>query len=177
MSGYLDNYGAGDERRERVRGRIVKWGAAALAVAAALYFVFHFVIPNLGERSQVARFFQLLTVRDYRQAYAMWGCTEAKPCRDYSFDAFMQDWGPEAAPITSFQVLDGESCGSGVIVDVDAGKAGDKKLWVERKDQVIGSLPPLLEEGRAGGDPCPHVNRIYSFARDLRYRAFGRTYK
>ena len=67
MSGYLDNYGAADVQRERTRGRIVKWGAAALALALALYFVFHFVIPNRGER-EVARFFQLLAARDYRQA-------------------------------------------------------------------------------------------------------------
>jgi hypothetical protein len=170
MSGYLDNYGAVDERRERTRGRILKWGAAALAVAGILYFVFHFVIPNRGERSEAARFFQLLAVRDYKQAYAMWGCTDAKPCRDYPFDSFMQDWGPEATPVTTFEVLDGESCGSGVIVDVDTGKAGDRKIWVERQDHILGSMPP-------GYDRCPHSNRIYNFVRDLRYRIHGKTFK
>jgi hypothetical protein len=100
----------------------------------------------------------------------MWGCTDAKPCRDYSFNSFMQDWGPEATPVAGFEVLDGESCGSGVIVDVDAGKAGDRKLWVERKDRTLGSIPP-------GYDRCPHSNRIYNFVRDLRYRAHGKTYR
>ena len=170
MNGFFDNYGAADAKREHVVRRIVAWSAAALTVAGILYFVLHFVIPNRAERSEVGQFFQLLANRDYKQAYAMWGCTEAKPCRDYSFDAFLQDWGAEATPVATFDVLDGESCGSGVIVDVDAGKAGDRKLWVERKDHVLGSLPP-------GYDQCPHSNRIYTFVRNIRYKVHGRTFQ
>jgi hypothetical protein len=170
MSGYLDSYGAGDERRERIVRRVALWTVATLTIAGALYFVFHFVIPNRGERSQVSKFFQLLAARDYKQAYAMWGCTDAKPCRDYPIRLFMQDWGPDAVPVTTFEVLDGETCGSGVIVDVDAGKAGDRKLWVERKNQELGYLPP-------GFNRCPHSNRIYNFVRNLRYRAHGRTFQ
>ena len=87
--------------------------------------------------------------------------------------AFMQDWGPQTAPVTSVDVLDGETCGSGVIVDVDAGKAGEKKLWVERKDGTLGFLPPTVAEiGR-----CPHGNRIYDLVRDLRYRMHGRKFQ
>jgi hypothetical protein len=170
MSGYLENYGAGSERRERIVHRVVLWTVVTLALAGILYFVFHFVIPNRGEQAQVSKFFQLLAARDYKQAYAMWGCTDAKPCRDYPFRSFMQDWGPDAVPVTTFDVLDGETCGSGVIVDVDAGKAGDKKLWVDRNNQELGYLPP-------GFDSCPHSNRIYTFVRRLRYRAHGRTFE
>jgi hypothetical protein len=170
MTGYLDNYGAGDERRARIVRRVALCVAATLAIAGTLYFVFHFVIPNRGERGQVRKFFRLLEARDYKQAYAMWGCTDAKPCRDYPIRSFMQDWGPDAVPVSAFDVLDGETCGSGVIVDVDAGKAGDKKLWVERKNQELGYLPP-------GFNQCPHSNRIYTFVRNLRYRAHGRTFQ
>ena len=170
MTGYLDNYGAGDEKRERIIHRVILWTAVTLALAGVLYFVFHFVVPNRGEQAQARKFFQLLAAHDYKQAYAMWGCTDAKPCHDYTFAMFMQDWGPAAAPVTTFDVLDGETCGTGVIIDVDAGKAGDKKLWVDRKTQELGSLPP-------GVDQCPHTNRIYTFVRDLRYRAHGRTFQ
>jgi hypothetical protein len=170
MTGYLESYGAGSERRERIVHRVVLWTAVTLALAGILYFVFHFVIPNRGEQARVSKFFQLLGARDYKQAYAMWGCTDAKPCRDYPFRSFMQDWGPDAVPVTTFDVLDGETCGSGVIVDVDAGKAGDKKLWVDRKNQELGYLPP-------GFGSCPHSNRIYTFVRRLRYRAHGRTFE
>jgi hypothetical protein len=171
MTGFFDNYGAGDERRERTVRRVLLWTVAALALAGVLYFVFHFVIPNRGERAQVNRFFQLLAARDYKQAYAMWGCTDAKPCHDYPFRLFLQDWGPDVVPVATFEVLDGETCGSGVIVDVDAGKAGDKKIWVDRKSQELGSLPPGFDQG------CTHSNRIYTLVRRLRYRAHGRTYQ
>ena len=80
------------------------------------------------------------------------------------------DWGPQAVPTGVFQVLDGESCGSGVIVDIDAGKAGDKRLWVERKDGSLSFPPPGMER-------CPQGNRIYDFFRDLRYRMHGRTFQ
>ena len=171
MGGYLGTYGAGEEKRERTIRAILLWAAVALVAAAILLFVFHFVIPNRSERNEVKRFFQLLAAQDYKQAYAMWGCTEAKPCRDYPFTSFMQDWGSQTVPVTSsFQVLDGESCGSGVIVDVDLGKAGDKKVWVERSDRSIGFLPPGMER-------CPQGNRIYDWVRNLRYRMHGKTYK
>jgi hypothetical protein len=173
MSGYLDNYGAADAKREKTVHRVLKWGGLILSVALITWFVFHFVIPNGSQRAEVKRFFQLLEARDYEQAYAMWGCTEAKPCRNYPLDSFMQDWGPKATPVTSIDVLDGESCGSGVIVSVDAGKAGGRKLWVERKSGILGSLPPNVEEvGR-----CPQGNRIYDWVRDLRYKMKGKTFK
>jgi hypothetical protein len=168
--GYLENYGAAGEGRRRMVRRVALWAVSTLALAGILYFVFHFVIPNRGEKAQVRKFFQLLAAQDYKQAYALWGCTDAKPCRDYPLRLFREDWGPAAVPVTTFEVMDGETCGTGVIVDVDAGKAGDKKLWVDQKSQELGSLPP-------GFDTCPHSNRIYTFIRRLRYRAQGRTYQ
>ena len=169
MAGYLDNYGASEKQRAKVTRAIALWGGIALGVAAILLFVFHFVIPNRAEQARVGRFLQLLAARDYKQAYAMWGCTDDNPCRDYRLESFMRDWGPEAFPAGGFEVLDGESCGSGVIVDVDAGKAGDKRVWVERKDGALSFLPP-------GIDRCPQGNRVYDFFRNLRYRMHGRAY-
>jgi hypothetical protein len=86
----------------------------------------------------------------------------------------MQDWGPPAVSIGNFEVLDGESCGSGVIVDVDAGAAGDKKLWVERDSLVLGFTPPWPN---VSPGQCPQGNRIADFVRNLKYRLHGRTYK
>jgi hypothetical protein len=169
MAGYLDTYGAGEEQRAKVVRAIALWGGIALGVAAILLFVFHFVIPNRAEQAKVKRFFQLLAAQDYKQAYAVWGCTDEKPCPEYRLASFMRDWGPEAFPAGGFEVLDGESCGSGVIVDVDAGKAGDKRVWVERKDGALSFLPP-------GIDRCPQGNRVYDFFRNLRYRMHGRAY-
>lgn len=170
MGGYLDTYGAGEEKRETIVRKVIVWVLIALVTAGVLWFIFHYVIPNRSEQAEVNRFFQLLSARDYRQAYAMFGCTDAKPCRDYSLQAFEEDWGAQALPLTTFQVLDGESCGSGVIVTVDTGKSGDKKLWVERKSGILGSMPPGMER-------CPKGNRIYDFIRSIRYRLHGRRFE
>jgi len=170
MAGYLDNYGAAEERRAKIARPIALWGGSALGVALVLWFVFHFVIPNRAEQREVKRFFQLLAAQNYKQAYAMWGCTDEKPCPDYPLASFMRDWGTQAVPPGAFEVLDGESCGSGVIVDADGGKAGDKRIWVESKDGSLSFPPPGMER-------CPQVNRIYDFFRDLRYRMHGRAYQ
>jgi hypothetical protein len=164
MPGYLDQYGAGDERR----ARIIKQTAISVVVLAALGGLLYAFFHNYRQEHQVTRFFAQLAAHDYKGAYALWGCTEAKPCRDYSMPAFLQDWGPQSVPAGDFTVLDGESCGSGVIVDVDAGKGGDKKLWVERGNLLIG-YPPF--------DQCPYRNRISDFFRDIKYRMHGRVYK
>jgi len=161
MAGYLDQYGAGEERREKITKRVVIAVLALLVVGGLVYSIFH----NYPEESQAKRFFNLLQARNYQSAYALWGCTEAKPCRDYPFVEFMKDWGPDVSPVNHADVLDGESCGSGVIVDVDAGKAGDKKLWVERSTHVLG-FPPF--------ERCPQGNRIHDFWRNIRYRLHGR---
>lgn len=170
MGGYLGTYGVGEEKRANILRKIFIVGGVALAVALILWFVFTFVIPNGRERGEVKQFFRLLQAHDYKQAYAMWGCTDAKPCRDYPLKSFMEDWGPQTAPVPTFDVLDGESCGSGVIVTVDTGKQGDKKLWVEKKTGVLGSMPPDMER-------CPQGNRIYDFVRSIRYKLHGRTFE
>ena len=163
MEGYLEKYGAGEERREK----IIKWTVlsllAVLIVGGLLYGIFR----DYPEERQTGRFFQLLEQHKYQQAYPLWGCTTpaASACHDYSFTDFMKDWGPDVAPVSSADVLDGESCGSGVIVDVDAGKAGEKKLWVERNTHFLG-FPPY--------DRCPQGNRLHDYWRNIRYRFHGR---
>jgi len=117
MSGFLDNYGAGEERREN----IVKKGLIALAVlivaGASLLFIFH----NIRQEHQLKQFFSLMAAHDYKAAYAMWGCTEAKPCAGYSMAAFMQDWGPQKGDPASYRITRSRSCGSGVILNVNFG--------------------------------------------------------
>jgi len=163
MAGYLDQYGVVEERREKIIKRVVIWLLALLAAGGLLYAFFH----NYPEERQARRFFDLLEKRDYHAAYVLWGCTDAnaKACSDYPFAEFMKDWGPEVSPVNSADVLDGESCGSGVIVEVDAGRAGDKKLWVERDTHILG-FPPF--------ERCPEGNRIHDFFRNVRYRLHGR---
>lgn len=163
MAGYLDQYGKGDERREKITKRIVVAAIVVLLAVGLSYAFFH----NYPEEHQAKRFFDLLAKHDYQGAYTLWGCTTpgAKACQDYPFSDFIKDWGPEASPVNTVDVLDGESCGSGVIVDVDTGRAGDKKLWVERNTRFL-SFPPF--------ERCPQGNRIHDLWRNIRFRLQGR---
>jgi hypothetical protein len=163
MAGYLDHYGAGDARREKITRWVVITTIGILVLGGLAYAG----LRDYPEERQVGRFFDLLRAHNYQQAYTLWGCTAAgdRACHDYPFADFMKDWGQEAAPVSRAEVLDGESCGSGVIVDIDAGQAGEKKLWVERETHFLG-FPPF--------ERCPQGNRLHDLWRNIRFRFQGR---
>ena len=143
MAGYLDTYGAGVDRRIKLIKTSVIAVVAAVALGAVLFYIFH----NYSEEQRVKQFLAALSAKDYRVAYRMFGCTEAKPCTAYAFDKFMEDWGPAAGHDPSHaRVTRSLSCGTGVILTVDYGQQRQEKLWVERKDKTIG-FPPF--------DVCP----------------------
>jgi len=139
MAGYLDQYGAGEARREKIIKTLVISLVALVAAVGALFFIFH----NYREERQVKEFFNHLASRDYKAAYALFGCTDTKPCRDYAFGQFMEDWGPGSGRNnpSNFRISRSRSCGSGVILTVDFGKDQQEKLWVERKDMTVGFSP------------------------------------
>jgi hypothetical protein len=143
MAGYLDTYGAGVDRRIKLIKTAVIALVAAVALSAVLFYIFH----NFREEQRVKQFLAALSAKNYREAYRMFGCTEAKPCTAYAFDKFMEDWGPAAGHDPSHaRVTRSLSCGTGVILTVDYGQQRQEKLWVERKDKTIG-FPPF--------DVCP----------------------
>ena len=140
MAGYLDQYGAGEERRGKIIRNAVIAVVALVVVGGALYFNFH----NYREEQQVKQFMSLLAGKDYKAAYALFGCTDAKPCRYYPIDKFMEDWGPASGHggFDSARITRSRSCGSGVLLTVDYGSNRQEKLWVERGDKSIG-FPPV----------------------------------
>ena len=142
MTSYLDHYGAGEERRAKTL-RIIKRSVLSLVALAviggSLFFVFH----NYREEQQVKQFFSLVEAHDYKGAYALFGCTEAKPCRYYPFEKFMEDWGPSSGrSFAGAHVTRSRSCGSGVLMTVDFNTRQQEKLWVERADRSVG-FPPV----------------------------------
>lgn len=154
MAGYLANYGAGEEQREKRTRRLVIIGVIVGGVLGLYLLTFQTpileryirvvqLLKNHKEEKRVQAFLGFLAEQDYKGAYALWGCTDAKPCRDYTFKNFMEDWGPKGANTTAelFHTTRSRSCGSGVILTVDSSGNREEKLWVQKEDLIIGFSP------------------------------------
>jgi len=156
MAGYLDQYGAGEEQREKRTRLLLIVGGAALVVLFLWFFFLVWdktevlrvesiarlaqILRNHRQETRVNNFFDLLQRQDYKSAYALWGCTDTAPCKDYPFMAFMNDWGPASTRPKEHRISKSRSCGSGVIVTVGSGSQEDA-LWVQRSDLTIGFSP------------------------------------
>src|SRR5438105_243737 len=142
MSSYLEAYGADEEQRasrlQRMKRGIA--GAVILIVAALIIYA---VFKNYPEQRQVKAFVEDLRKQDYQAAYRMFGCTETTPCRDYTFQKFLDDWGPKSrhADAASAHIGMSQSCGTGVILRLDYKGAEPVPLWVERGTHVVSYAP------------------------------------
>jgi len=136
MASYLDTYGAGDERRARFIKRTVIAVVAAVVVAIALYLGFR----NFREKQVVKRFLAEVNAGHYQAAYRLWGCTDAHPCPEYSYQKFLEDWGPKQTR-SSWQISDVDGCPTGVVITVDAAGSQPAPLWVERSDKRLSFSP------------------------------------
>jgi hypothetical protein len=138
MPGYLDNYGAGEERRNKLMVRAVLGFLALLALSTATYYF----LRNRSEKARIETFREILARQDYKAAYEHWGCTTEKPCPYYSYEKFMEDWGPKSGhtdfasmkPVRTITCKDGYGQGW---------KFGDDivHLWVVREDQALSYDP------------------------------------
>jgi hypothetical protein len=143
MSSYLETYGASEEHRVQ-RIRLVRNSAIILFAVLIAGGILYGVFKNYSEEQQVKNFVALTRSQDYRGAYALWGCTDAHPCPEYSFAKFMDDWGPKSAHAdeSSARIGLSQSCGSGVVIRLDyAGSEEPVTLSVERGTKVVGFAP------------------------------------
>jgi hypothetical protein len=136
MSSILDNYGAADARRERVVRNVLIAVVSVAVIGGLLWFFFR----DFREEARVREFLSLLERKDFPSAYAMWGCSQAKPCRDYSFEKFLQDWGPASDAAAGVQRAKVKSCNSGII-QVLRIKGQDVNLYVNRATQELSYSP------------------------------------
>jgi hypothetical protein len=138
MPGYLDQYGAGDERRIRIIKTLVISVVTLAILGGVAFFVFH----NYRQERVVKRFFELLQAHDYQSAYELWVRTDSDR-RGYPYSSFLQDWGPQGGHpnISNFRISKSRSCGTGVILTVEFGQNQEEKLWVQRDDLTIGFSP------------------------------------
>ena len=140
MPGILDpSYGVEDTRREHATRRIVLAAIAAAILAGMGYFYFR----TWSEERILKGFFSALERKDFQGAYAMWGCTQDKPCRYYDPDRFNQDWGPATAYAhgAAAKIDNIDFCDAGVVFNVSYPNADPVALWVERSSNVISFAP------------------------------------
>lgn len=135
MTSFMEEYGEGEERRGRLIRRIV----AAVLAATLIGLVGYLFFRNYSEKSLVKKFASELNAKQFDQAYRTWGCTDSVPCRDYTYQRFLQDWGPDKAK-SEWKVTDLDGCPTGVIVTVSGGPE-PAPLWVDRGGHTLGFSP------------------------------------
>lgn len=137
MAGYLDHYGAGEEKRETILKRI----AVTLVLVVVFGGLFYYLFKNFSQERSVKQFLARLRNKDYPGAYQSWGCSVAQPCPGYPYNKFMEDWGPPSTADGTLRITDSESCNQGVIVTVDVKPGRTEALWIEKKSPTVGFSP------------------------------------
>jgi hypothetical protein len=154
MAGYLDQYGAGEEERNRIVSRLFISLIVLGIVGALAWYVFEFH----HEEGLVKAFVAATRRGDFESAYRAWGCTPQKPCGGYPLQKFMDDWGPKSsAPDPKvFGVVADEACNNGVIFTLAVNAKRREKLWVTQGSDEIDFSPYPV---------CPHKSP-YAIMRD-----------
>src|SRR4051794_20899230 len=110
MPGYLDQYGAGEEERNRIIIRSV----VSLVVLVIVVSLGWYLLKNHHQEGVVKAFLADVRRGDLQSAYRDWGCTAEKRCSAYTFQKFSGDWGSAAkdgAPDPGvLGITDSESC-------------------------------------------------------------------
>ena len=145
MSSYLEDYGATHAQHARKLRWLILTPLAVVIIGTLLYFQFR----DYSEVRHAKHFLELLQAKDYRSAYALWGCTDQKPCTQYPFGEFMKDWGPASPSFRNpeqARVTGTKGCKTGVINTVRSGDQPEINLWVDRRSGEIGFAPWQLRE-------------------------------
>ncbi len=134
MNEYLSSYGQGEERR----GKLIKRSILAVLGIAILGSLVFFYFRTWSEERTISAFLTKLKDKDYKAAYATWGCTDSTPCKYYPLEKFMEDWGPQSTQVdpASAKVDDAEVCGDFVIVTVASAKGSPVQLNVSKSGDV-----------------------------------------
>src|SRR3954469_9562138 len=147
MAGYLDQYGAGEERRNRLIIRSILAGVAAVLLVSLGWYL----LKNHHQESVVKTFVADVKRGDLRSAYRDWGCTTPTACKGYSFEKFSADWGPQgdAPDVNILGLTDSQSCNDGVLLTLAVNAQRTEKLWVQKSNDAISFAPYPV---------CPHKN-------------------
>ena len=136
---YLDEYGVADARREKILKALVVSLVLCVIGGACLFFWF----KNYFEERQVREFLSRLQSQDYAAAYELWGCSVEVPCRHYSYQNFLEDWGPNSSigKVERFRLGRSTELDNGVIVEIEVNGRLEPELWVEKDNKTVGFSP------------------------------------
>ncbi len=136
---YLDEYGVADARREK----ILKALAVSLVVSVVGGGCLFFWFKNYLEERQVGEFLSRLQSQEYAAAYELWGCSAEVPCQHYSYQDFLEDWGPDSpiGKVERFRLGRSTELDNGVIVEIEVNGRLEPELWVEKDNKTVGFSP------------------------------------
>jgi hypothetical protein len=136
---FLAEYGQADRRYEKIV-TIAGYTLLAAIVLGSVYWLF---FRNWQEERRVDQFLSLLQQKNYEEAYNLWGCSVEQPCPNYSYQKFLEDWGPASSlgAFNSYEVGRSYDQESGVIILVLVNGKRIPNLWVEKNNRVIGFSP------------------------------------
>lgn len=134
MSAFLEGYGEGDARRERRTKRVV----LTLLVLAATLGIAAYIMRDFREIRQANRFTEFVAQKRFEDAYRLWGCDPAKPCRDYAYAKFLSDW--EKTDLAQARATD-KNCSSGLIRTYEFSADNKVHIWVDKGDRKIAFAP------------------------------------
>ena len=137
MGSYLQQYGAGDERRSRIIKVAVLSCLAIVILAISAYLFFH----NYGEKEVVKDFLSQLNSHEYEQAYRDWGCTGEHPCPNYNYQRFLEDWGPKQKISSPWKIASVDGCKTFVTINVQAEGSELQSLSVQRDNRSLSFAP------------------------------------
>lgn len=140
MSSYLAAYGEGEERHAKL------FKAAAIGIPAVLLLgvAFYFFARHYPQRRQLDDFISDLRVGHHTAAYARFGCTPSAPCRDYKYENFLRDFGPqgEFKDLPQWKMAEKWSCDGGIIRAFAAGPDRELVLFVADGEARLSFAPP-----------------------------------
>jgi|SRR5208283_1350488 len=142
MASYLESYGAIEDRKAKNR-TLVKRGAITLVSVIVLALLLYGIFKNYHQEQVVDTFLLHLRSKNYLAAYALWGCTEQTPCRDYAYPKFLEDWGLSNphANVEGLKIAVSQSCGNGVFLLLHYPNAEPVGLIVESGTDRISFAP------------------------------------
>ncbi len=133
----------GYARKGLLGDRILKIVVALLAAVFVLGSVYYVFFRNWREELQARRFFKLLQLQQYEEAYTLWGCSVGEPCRYYPYEEFLEDWGRDSpfGVVADYSLGRSYTQANGVILRYSINGVDGDPLWIETGMAQIGFAP------------------------------------